>query len=139
MEQKKFIQTQPTGNTLFTWLYRLLCLQFILFVSCYILRIIFSIITTYLQSDSSFSPFIFTGCWFIIAFFLFIKFVKISPVSGDLSLEFEENELKLLGNGDELLIPYRDMTSIVVSVSNKAVTILLNFKQPRKPSHLPPL
>ena len=73
MEQKKFIQTQPTGNTLFTWLYRLLCLQFILFVSCYILRIIFSIITAYLQSDSSFSPFIFTGCWCIIAFFLFIN------------------------------------------------------------------
>ena len=132
MDQKKFIQTQPTGNTLFTWLYRLLCLQFILFVSCYILRIIFSIITAYLQSDSSFSPFIFTGCWFIIAFFLFIKFVKISPVSGDLSLEFEENELKLLGNGDELLVPYRDMTSIVVSVSKQGGYHFIKFQTAEK-------
>lgn len=132
MEQMKFIQTQPKDNTLFTWLYRLLCLQFILFVSCYILKMIFSIMTVYLQSDSSFFPFIFIGCWCVIAFFFFTKLIKPSPVPGDLSLEFEENELKLLDKGEELLVPYRDITSITVSVSKQGAYHFIKLQTAEK-------
>lgn len=118
MEQKKFIQTRPTDYILFSWLYRLLFLQLILLTSNYILKVILSIMISPLQSGSSFIPSIFIGYWCIFVFFFFSKFIKPSPLPGDLSLEFEENELKLLDKHEEILIPYGDITSVVVSISN---------------------
>lgn len=121
MEQKKFIQTRPKNYTFSAWIYRLLNLQFILFVCHFILGIISSLIATYSQIDAFLiSSFVFIIYWCAIVFyFFFIKIRKPSMVPGDLSLEFEEDTLKLINKGTETLIPYGDITSITILFSKK--------------------